>query len=89
MPATDPLFTSEEWEALANHLGFAPRQKETVKSLLDGLSDKQIADRLGIAVPTVRSYLQRLYAKHDVQDRTGLVVHIFREFRTLKRPSEA
>ena len=81
MEATDPLFSPEEWKALAKHLGLAPRQDETVKCLLDGLSDKQIADRLNIAVPTVRSYLQRLYAKHGVQDRTGLVVYIFREFR--------
>lgn len=75
------LFSEDEWLSIVKHLAFAPRQEQTVRCLLDGLTDKQIAAKLGIAESTVRSYLQRLYAKHNVQDRTALVVYVFRQFR--------
>ncbi len=50
--------------------------------LFDGYSDKQIARELEISVPTVRSHLQRMYAKFRVQDRTTLVVYIFAWWKT-------
>lgn len=49
--------------------------------IIDGYSDKQIAHELNISVPTVRSHLQRMYAKFRVQDRITLVVYIFAWFR--------
>ena len=75
------VFTKVEWSNLTNHLGMSPQQAEIARELLAGSSDKQIAQKLGIAVPTVRTYLGRMFAKLDVQDRNELIVHIFREFR--------
>lgn len=83
MQENPPIFTPDEWQRLVEHLSLAPRQQQTLLGLLEGKSDKQIAAKLGIAESTVRSYLQRLYARHSVQDRTGLVVFVFAEFRQL------
>jgi DNA-binding NarL/FixJ family response regulator len=72
----DPIFTECEWLSLYERLGLPARQRQVVRQLFDGQSDKQIAEHIGIALPTVRSHLQRLYAHFDVQDRTELVLHI-------------
>ena len=82
MKSMPDLFSHDEWVMLARHLRLAPRQEQTLRGLLEGLSDKQIALKLGIAESTVRSYLQRLYMKCGVQDRTALVVYVFCQFRT-------
>lgn len=40
-----------------------PREEQVVRLLAEGLSRAQIADRLGVAVGTVRSHLNHIYAK--------------------------
>ncbi len=74
----DTVFTEIEWQSLHDLLGLPTRQQQVIRKLFNGLSDKQIADELSIAVPTVRSHLQRLYTRFKVQDRTELVLFIVR-----------
>jgi len=76
------IFTKNEWDALTRQLGVSPQQGEIARLLLEGSSDKQISRRLGIAVPTVRTYLSRMFSKLDVQDRNELVVMMLRKFRS-------
>jgi DNA-binding CsgD family transcriptional regulator len=38
----------------------------------DGLSDRQIADRLWLSPHTVRQYVKRIYRKLDVDSRVAL-----------------
>jgi DNA-binding CsgD family transcriptional regulator len=38
-----------------------------------GLTYKQVADKLNITIPTIRSYLRRVYEKLHVQSRTEAV----------------
>lgn len=75
------LFTDSEWKTIFRGLSLSLRQGQIVRMLFDGYSDKQIAQSLHISVPTVRSHLQRMYAKLRVQDRTTLAVYIFAWFR--------
>jgi len=75
------IFTESEWLEIVNELSLPPRQAEVIKQLLSGRSDKQIATVLQISVPTVRTYLSRLFSRFDVQDRTELVLYVFRYFR--------
>jgi DNA-binding CsgD family transcriptional regulator len=49
------------------------RQKEVVQLVADGLTDKDIARRLGIRYRTVRSHLETVYLKFGVTTRAGLV----------------
>lgn len=75
-----PVFTDQQWEQLEKRLSLPPRQRQVVRHLFDGLSDKQIAEAIGVALPTVRSHLGRIYTKYNLQDRTELVLHVVREF---------
>lgn len=58
-------------------LELSPQQVRLVESLLRSMRDKQIATELGVTVPTVRTYMTRLFHKLDVEDRVELVVRIF------------
>lgn len=80
-----PLFDDEEWQRLVDSLSLTPRQAEVVALLLRGDSERQIAAKIGISPPTVRTHLQRVFAALEVPDRTMLVVEIFRRFRERTR----
>lgn len=75
------IFSEVEWCELLTQLSLPPRQEQIVKHIFDGLGDKQIAGKLGICVPTVRTHLSRLFARLDVQDRHELSLEVFRQFR--------
>lgn len=53
----------------------SPRQQQTLKGLLQGDSEKQIARRLGISKSTVHKYVMRLHRHFDVQSRGELLAH--------------
>lgn len=75
------IFSESEWLEIVNELSLPPRQAEVIKLLFVGHSDKQIALELQISVPTVRTHLSRLFSRFDLQDRTELVLYVFRHFR--------
>jgi len=52
---------------------FSPRQDEVLSLIADGLTDKEIAVRLGVTQRTVRTYIERLFARHSVHNRAGAV----------------
>ncbi|TWT44927.1 transcriptional regulator MalT [Phycisphaerae bacterium RAS1] len=55
-----------------------PRQQQRILSLvLQGLSDKEIAAELALRVPTVRTYLTRIYQRTGVADRVTLILRVF------------
>jgi two-component system, NarL family, nitrate/nitrite response regulator NarL len=49
------------------------REREVLALMADGLSGPQIAERLIVALPTVKSYQARLYEKLGVSDRAAAV----------------
>jgi DNA-binding CsgD family transcriptional regulator len=51
----------------------APREREVLNGLAEGQAYKQIADRLGVSIHTVRNYIRRIYEKLHVQSRTEAV----------------
>ena len=50
-----------------------PREQETLAEIGRGLTNRQIADRLGIAESTAREYTNNLLGKLGVRNRTQLV----------------
>ena len=56
----------------------APREAETLRFLAEGLPYKQIADRMGISLETVRQYVKAIYTKLHVNSRTEAVVKFLR-----------
>ena len=75
------IFSEKEWSILVNELCLSPRQGKVVQLLFKGRSDKQIARELQIAVPTVRTHLNRLFSRFDLQNRNGLILHVVCYFR--------
>ncbi len=50
-----------------------PREREVLSSVLDGLANKEIAERLGVSESAVKGTLQQLFAKTGVRTRSQLV----------------
>jgi DNA-binding CsgD family transcriptional regulator len=50
------------------------------------MGDKQIAEKIGIKVPTVRTHMGRLFDKLSVGDRVELVLHFVHRFRDQRCP---
>jgi len=62
-----------------------PRELDVLNAVADGLTNAEIGSRLVIAEATVKTYLLRLFAKLEVNDRTHAVVTAI-ERGLLRRP---
>ena len=51
------------------------REGQIVKLLLEGLTNKEIADKLFISVHTVKANLENIYEKFDIHNRVQLAVY--------------
>jgi len=54
---------------MADDGALSPREQQVWALLAQGLSNKEIANQLGLAVGTVKTYLHRLYRKLRVSSR--------------------
>lgn len=72
LPLPDAL-----WSRIARELRLPRQQVRIVELILRGLCDKQIAAAMGLRVPTVRTYLTRVFERLQVEDRGELVLRIF------------
>jgi DNA-binding CsgD family transcriptional regulator len=75
------LFSDEEWALLRKDLMLSPRQADIGMRICQGMSAQQIANELGIRIPTVRAHLARLFRKFDVADRVELTLYLFMAWR--------
>ena len=55
------------------------KDKEIIKLLLAGKSNKEIAKELYVSVHTVKSYLEKLYRNYDVHNRIQFAIKIISE----------
>lgn len=60
-------------ESGGDRLSLSPRESEVIVFLADGLSNKEIARRIGIAEGTVKIYRKNIYRKLDVRSRSGVI----------------
>ncbi len=56
------------------HSGLTEREGQVLKQLKEGLANKEIAQRLGINVATVKMHLRSLSKKLEARNRTELVL---------------
>jgi DNA-binding NarL/FixJ family response regulator len=59
----------------AESVSLTAREEESLALLTQGYSNKEIAERLGLGIETVRSHLKHIYEKMDVCCRTEAVAH--------------
>src|SRR5438067_1220702 len=66
----------QEWRRPApdgNGYGLTPRESEVLGLLVDGLSQREIAERLFLSSKTVGTHIQRVITKMGVRNRTQAV----------------
>lgn len=74
---TEPTPASEESAYyFLRKLGLSHRETDIVKALLVLKSDKDIANKLNIAVSTVHSHRTAIYAKTKTNDRASLIIYL-------------
>ena len=61
------------------HPDMTPRERDVLRLIVEGLANKQIAQRLGIGEKTVKTHVSRVLAKLGVEDRTQAAVLAIRE----------
>jgi NarL family two-component system response regulator LiaR len=68
--------TPEEKEAAElekQKLGLSSREMEVLQLMAEGLSNQEIAERLFVSLPTVKTHTSKLFEKLDVKRRTQAV----------------
>lgn len=64
-----------------HHRHLSPRQRQTLKLLLTGMSEQEIADKLGVGFETAHTYVQAVFRAHRVQSRAMLMARYLRRAR--------
>lgn len=64
---------------LGGQPGLSDRERDVLRGLVDGLAYKQVADRLGISIDTVRTHVRGLYKKLQVHSVAEAVTRALRE----------
>jgi DNA-binding CsgD family transcriptional regulator len=58
---------------ISEHFGLTTRERETVQFLLEGLTSKEIAQRMAISPNTVKAFIRLVMVKMDVSTRSGII----------------
>jgi DNA-binding NarL/FixJ family response regulator len=82
-PRFGRLLKTDEWRSVVRALHLSPGQARVVRLILQGRKDKQIAQRLGLSVATVRTYLGRIFTRLGAADRVELVLLVWAVSREL------
>lgn len=70
--SNDPAMQKDRatWHSLS------AREQEVARAVREGLTDKDIARRLAVGVPTVRTYLRRIFDKLGIERRSALAAAV-------------
>lgn len=53
---------------------FSPRERQIVRFIVEGCSNQETANRMGLRLQTVKNHLSRIYKKVGVPNRVQLAV---------------
>jgi DNA-binding NarL/FixJ family response regulator len=56
----------------------APREQQVIDLIVQGYGNKEIADQLQISIPTIKTYIRRIYEKLHVRSRAEAVAKYLR-----------
>jgi DNA-binding CsgD family transcriptional regulator len=68
----DAVTGASAFNELAEQFDLTQRERETVEYLLQGLTSKEIATRMGISPNTVKAFLRLVMVKMKVSTRSGI-----------------
>lgn len=75
------LLPPDEWHRVAQDFRLTPQEVMTLRLLCRGLANTQMAARLEIATPTVRSHLRSIYQKFNRRSRQGVLLTLVHGYR--------
>jgi DNA-binding NarL/FixJ family response regulator len=58
---------------------FTPREREVLDHIAEGMTNRQVADALGISEQTVKNHVSSILRKLSLNDRTQAVVYAIRQ----------
>lgn len=61
---------------VSERFGLTAREQETVQLLLEGLTSKEIAERMKISPNTVKAFIRLVMVKMNVSTRSGIIGRI-------------
>ena len=61
-------------DAMNDQFLLTPREKEIVKRVEEGLTYKEIGERLGISTHTVHTHIKKIYEKLQAKDRNDAIM---------------
>lgn len=70
--------TLTEFVPKTQELAMSPRELDIVKFIIEGLSEKQIAEQLNISIHTVKTHKQAIFKKNHVKKSTSLINRVSR-----------
>lgn len=73
--------------APSSPVSLTPRLQEVLELLLDGLTEREIGERLGVSVHTVHAHIVALYRKYNVSSRAKLMARTMRPTQDSAPPS--
>ena len=71
--ASNLLKQSSQQYHIGNQVQFTEREKEIALLLKEGLSNREIAEKIYISEGTVRNYISSIYSKLEVQNRISAI----------------
>ena len=74
----ESLITAHQWEAIRSQFRLTKRELTVAMLIFEGRTRRQISYRLDCAPGTVRTYIDRLFAKLEVMDRLGMALRVVR-----------
>jgi DNA-binding NarL/FixJ family response regulator len=72
----DGLLSAEDWLRVAGHVGLSTAQTKVAICLFEGKTRRQIAHQLRRSQATVRTHIDRVFAKLHVNDRVSFVQRV-------------
>ena len=72
------MLIGRERYSMKNKICFTHREEQILECILEGLTNKEIANRLFISVHTVKAHLENLFLKTDTHSRVQLAVYILK-----------
>lgn len=73
-----PFVGGQMYPAVSGYYALTARETELLSYLVEGLSNREIAERLHIEMKTVKNHLTHIYSKLQVQNRLEAVVYYYR-----------
>ena len=72
-PNDDPIQNDEKLDDYDNVKRLSKRQKEVLGHISLGRSNQEIADELGLTIPTIKMHVSAIFKKLNVKNRTEAV----------------